>query len=250
MKVISQQYEDFVKRDFERYVSWHRRVLSAPPEQYQVLRDKITQAVDVESNLSVLNLCAGNGSLISYLNQSFPHWNYVGTDTVKELIEDESTDQVKQENVQLLASSIEEIEKQWSNQFDIVIHGMRLLHFENWKAHIQAAVKATKKGGHIIISSLFNDFDVDLLTLICDYNIPACCEGYCLQYNTFSTAEVTRYCHSLDLKDISFTPFEISFDIPRKNNGVGSYTVRTKEGKRLTISAGLLMQWQILHIVV
>ncbi|MGD2179785.1 methyltransferase domain-containing protein [Lusitaniella coriacea] len=250
MQVISKQYEDFVEQDFERYVKWHRRALEQPPEQYQILREMLAKIVPVEQNLSLLNLCAGNGNLIVYLNQKFSHWNYVGSDTVKRLIEDESTTKIQNKNIKLFPYTIEEIQSQYSNQFDLVVHFMRLLHFEDWREHIKTAVCASKKGGHIFISSLFNSFDVDLLTLVCDYNIPACSKGYCLQYNTFSAAEVERYCQSLDVREIHFTPFEISFDIPRKAEGVGSYTVRTKDGHRLTISAGMLMQWQILHIVV
>jgi SAM-dependent methyltransferase len=249
MQVISQQYEDFVERDFERYVGWHRRVLEQPPEQYRVLREMLAAVVPAEQNLSLLNLCAANGNLIAYLNQCFPHWHYVGTDTVKRLIQDESATQIQRKNVELFPCKIEDIKSKYDRQFDLVVHFMRLLHFENWRAHIEAAVRTVKKGGHIFISSLFNNFDIDLMTLVCDYNIPACSEGYCLQYNTLSAAEVERYCRSLGVQEVQFTPFEISFDIPRKTEGVGSYTVRTKDGHRLTISAGMLMQWQILHIV-
>lgn len=250
MKIISQRYEDYVEQEFDRYVRSHRRALVQPPEQYRVLREMLAAIAPAEEKLSVLNMCAANGSLMSYLNQAFPHWRYVGVETVKRLVEDESVGQVLRDNIELYNCSIHEVGKRWPREFDVVVHWMRLMHFDDWHMHLENAVRAARPGGHVFVSALFNDANVDVVRVVCDYTIPACREGYCIQYNEFSMAGIERYCWSLGVQSVEFTAFELSFDIPRTVEGMGTYTVRTEEGRRLQISGGLLMPWKILHAVV
>ena len=41
-----------------------------------------------------------------------------------------------------------------------------------------------------------------------------------------------------------YMPFEIDIDIPRgESMDIGTYTIKTEDGKRLQISAGLMMPW-------
>jgi SAM-dependent methyltransferase len=250
MQVVSKRYEDFVARDFERYVGWHRRALESPPEQYRVLREWLRATLPGTKRRALLNLCAANGNLLAYLQAAQPAWRYVGLDTVPELLTDESATAIRARDITLEACPIEAVESRWAGQFDVVVHWMRLLHFDDWRAHLRGAVRAARPGGHVFVSSLFNDHDVDLMTTLCDYSISACRDGYCLAYNTLSAAEVERYCRSLGAQEVEFRPFELPFDIPRTATGVGTYTVRTADGRRLSISAGLLMSWQMLHAVV
>lgn len=248
MQLTSNGYEDFVIHDLDRYVGWHRRAVENPPHQYKACVELISKIVESD-NLprKLLNVCAGNGSLISYLNQRFPSFELVGIDTVRELIEDDSATQVLANNVKLLYSPIESFSRE-SGKYDICVHWMRLLHFSDWQSHISMMMQVTEPGGHILVGSLFNDHDVDLLATVLDYNIPACRNGYCLQYNTFSSHQVEEFCYKNGAVEVVFHPYEIPFDIPRKELGVGSYTLTTSDGKRETISGGLRMQWQFLHI--
>jgi hypothetical protein len=49
----------------------------------------------------------------------------------------------------------------------------------------------------------------------------------------------------------SFTlePFEIQIDIARTGRGLGTFTLHLHDGRRLQVSAGMLMNWGILQIV-
>lgn len=248
MNIFSDSYEDFVIHDLQRYVQWHRRALENPPDQYKLCADLVKKLISTDqSSIKLLNACAGNGSLIYHLSKEFTNLTFVGVDSVKELIEDDSTEKIVSSNIKLayLPTWILDIEKQ---KYDLSIHWMRLLHFADWQSHIKALMTATKPGGNILVSSLFNTHNVDLLATILDYSIPACRDGYCLQYNTFSCSQIKQFCHANGAKSVEFFPYEIPFDIPRKQSGVGSYTITTKNGNRETISGGLRMQWQVLHI--
>ncbi len=250
MHYISRSYEEFVNRDFDRYVGWHIRALDKPPEQYRVLTRFIQSFASPDDQYSLLNLSAANGNLIAHLRETFPRWSYLGVDSVRGLVDHPSSQHVLAENVRLEHMTIEAVEKRLARQFDIVVHWMRLLHFDDWRQQIRATLRAATSGGHILISSLFNEHDVDLQLTVCDHSIPACEEGYCLQYNTVSAAEFRRFCTSLGARNVDFTRFDLPFDLPKPERGVGTYTVRTEDGERLQISAGILMQWQIAHIVV
>lgn len=251
MKVVSQKYEDFVEQDFDRYVQWHRGALDKPPHLYEVLRDLLAAEFDAAVPGNLLNICAGNGNLIHFLNQSRPDWSYVGVDTVDRLISDESAARVRGPNVSLEhIDDYADVAGRWPGRFDATVHWMRLLHFEDWQTHLDATIKATRKGGHVFVASLFNSYDVDLMTVLHDWNQKACRNGYGLQYNTFSAKQVLKFCEQRKVMKAELTDFEIPFDIPRKSSGFGTYTVKAADGRRLQISAGLLMQWKILHVIV
>lgn len=252
MEVRSSKYEDFVSHDLERYLGWHRRALENPPDQYKACAALITEkALNLpdhdESGLSLLNVCTGNGSLLSYLHSKFPSFKFVGIDTVKELIVDGSALQKTYGNIDLVHAPIKYLHDQ-AKTYDICVHWMRLLHFSDWQEHLLGMMKVTKTNGHIFVSSLFNDHDVDLLATILDHNIKACQEGFALQYNTFSCEQIRKFCVEHGASTVAFYPYEIPFDIPRQKSGVGSYTLTKTDGKRETISGGVRMQWNFLHI--
>jgi len=42
-------------------------------------------------------------------------------------------------------------------------------------------------------------------------------------------------------------PFYMPVDLEKKGKGLGSYTILTQDGKRMTISGGMLLNWGFLY---
>ena len=251
MTLKSQEYETFVERDFDRYIGWHQGAVEKPPYQYELCANLTAEHCGTIPDGKLVNLCAANGNLLHFLKKHLSGWQFLGLETSRLLVDHESTASLTTDNLR-----VEHCESYASGaslhpgEFDVAVHWMRLLHFSDWKEHIAAATKLVRPGGHVLVSSLFNHHDVDLPTVLQDWSVPACRDGYGMQYNTFSGPEVLRHCVAQGFQSATLTPLEFPFDIPRRPNGFGTYTVKSAEGERLQISGGVLMHWQILHIIV
>lgn len=250
MNVRSTAYEDFVEHDFERYVGWHVRALEQPPHQYEVCVDALRSALPPAGPVDLLNLCAANGNLLVHLHAAFAAWRLTGVDTVERLVEHPSSSVARELGATLETRPAEEWADAYGGRFDAVVHWMRLLHFADWRVHLRAAVAACRPGGHVLVSSLFNDLDVDLEAIVLDHSIAASEQGYAIRYDTISSREAERFLDSLGVTSASFSDIELPFDLERPAGGVGSYTVRAADGKRILLSAGLRMNWRLLHVTV
>ena len=51
------------------------------------------------------------------------------------------------------------------------------------------------------------------------------------------------YLKTLGYEKFEYIPFEIDIDLPQTTKDIGTYTIKSEEGKRIQISAGLMMPW-------
>ncbi len=133
--------------------------------------------------------------------------------------------------------------------FDIVINWMTLLALDGYKEPLKNLVKTTTGGGHIFISSLFNDHEVDIYAKVNDYTRPSGKAGVRANYNTYSIKNFIEYTYSLGVSKVEVYDFEIGIDLPKTTKGIGTYTLKLENGKRIQVSAGYLMNWKIIHII-
>ena len=94
------------------------------------------------------------------------------------------------------------------------------------------------------ITSLFFDGDVSCRIEVQDDATPTSEMPYRSSfYNVYAIPQIKQL---LEHRGYHFacTPFEIDIDLPKPaSNGMGTYTVRLEDGKRLQISGPLLMNW-------
>jgi hypothetical protein len=63
-------------------------------------------------------------------------------------------------------------------------------------------------------------------------------------YNVYSLPLIERFLYSLGYTNFQYTPFEIDQDLPRpRHKGMGTYTEKTIDNRRLQVSGPLLMPW-------
>ena len=134
-----------------------------------------------------------------------------------------------------------------NNMFDLVICLQTISWIEDPRNALKELIRICKPNGTIIVSFLCNiNHDVDLYTTIIDHTRSRA--GSKMTYNTFCAKTIGGW-----LADLVFShtihPFSIDIDLPNPRRGVGTYTIPMKDGNRIEISAGYLMNWGFLEIV-
>ena len=126
----------------------------------------------------------------------------------------------------------------------MVFCAQTLLAISRPKKFLLKIIEILRPGGYFIVSSLFNTFhDVDLFIKVRDHTRKG---NIFLTYNTFSKTTIEKWIKS---KCVYFDilPFEMPVDLSEIPNGLGSYTLKLENGKRITISGGMLMNWGFLY---
>jgi ubiquinone/menaquinone biosynthesis C-methylase UbiE len=135
-----------------------------------------------------------------------------------------------------------------TDEFDLVICWQTLSWIDDPKAATRELIRVTRPGGTVLASSLFNEgFDVDIQAYVRDRTRSSSSAGT-YTYNTYSRSTVDEWLQDLGC-DFEILPFDIAVDLPRAGRGLGTFTERLADGRRMQISAGLLMNWGILKIV-
>ncbi len=190
----------------------------------------------------IADIACGGGTLTYHIKTFFPSAKFILLDMnedaltiAKEINNDINAEFLKED---FLNTSIP------SCSCDIVFCMQTLLSVSDPKGFITKLIEITKKGGIFIISSLFNiEYDVDLYVKAYDHTKKG---NYIVNYNTFSKRTVKEW---IDNK-VSFwkiKPFYIPTKIEKAGRGLGSHTIETKEGKYITISGGLMLNWGFLY---
>ena len=123
----------------------------------------------------------------------------------------------------------------------------------SWLGHPEKALKElvriTRPGGRLYLSSLFNHaHDADIYSKVYDWTRDSTKQGHYASYNTYSMKTIYKWLKGL-VRDVNLYRFDIDIDLPDKLRGLGTYTVKQEDGKRLQISAGMLLNWGILKII-
>ncbi len=133
--------------------------------------------------------------------------------------------------------------------FDLSCCWQTLSWLENPKEALRELVRITKPGGRLFLSSLFNhDHDVDIYSKVIDWTRESTKQGHYSYYNTYCMRTIDEWLKGI-VSNVELYIFDIDIDLPEKLKGIGTYTVKLKDGKRLQISAGMLLNWGILKII-
>lgn len=130
------------------------------------------------------------------------------------------------------------------NKYDVIFFWKILLALAEYKEIVKKLYTLTKEGGYTIISSLFNDKDVDLEIKARDHALDMGQDDF-FYYNIYSVKEFTKYCQEIGFKKVTFYDFDIGIDLPDTFEGMGTYTVKMADEKRMQISSGIWMNWKI-----
>jgi len=240
--------EDYIKayqKDTKEVNEYYLKYLHNKSGQ-QLLLEKVISA-DKPAAKQIADIACGAGTLSYHISKLYPEAEFSLIDVndsalakAKEVLKD-----VK--NVKFVNHSIFDLSP-FKEQFDIVFCWMTLLALDKPKEALDQLLSACKKGGKIYASTLFNfHHDVDVYAHFTDHTRDSGKEGIFMQYNTFSMHTLDKWLKG-KVQSYKVHEFNPDIDFEYDGKGIGTYTVTTKEGKRLQISGGMLMSWGILEI--
>jgi SAM-dependent methyltransferase len=238
----------------KRHLDYHRSQYLTKYRSTVALEQLIGRYIETRIVKNALDVATGTGANIYHLSKLFPEADWIGVDIVEELFSvglDLMRELgIKKEPEFCVADAFNLVEKFAPNSFDLVLSSQTLSWMSNYEQPVEQMFKVARKGGWIVISSLFTESMVDAEIKICQYR------DYDFEqfdgptyYNVYCLEKFCNYCRSMGASNIHVNNFEMDVDLPRPNHrGMGTYTETMKCGKRLQISGPLLLPWKIILI--
>jgi methyltransferase family protein len=190
---------------------------------------------------AILDAGAGAGANMKHLSDLFTDAHWTGVDLAGELVEigrkhlDPTRFTMRQGNLLKLEQDF------GPRRFDVCFSIMTLSWIEDYEAAVQQMLAVTR--GWLFILNLFSETDVDAFIQVTGRRAGPH-DGFKANYNVYSLPRFREFCRTLGAREIVAEPFEIDIDLPRPDHGgMGSWTERTADGRRLQLSGPLLMPW-------
>lgn len=131
-------------------------------------------------------------------------------------------------------------------KFDLVLAIQTLLSIEDYDALLEQMLSMTR--GWLFVSSMFTDFDVDVIIKVKDYTRPDDCPDPG-NYNVYSLSRFRKICEAKGCKQFVSRDFVIDVDLhPPENGGLGTYTRKREDGQRLQFTGPIFLPWKVVGV--
>ena len=191
--------------------------------------------------------CGGAANMV-YLGRTFPGLSWTGVDIASDELFGMAYRALAAAGMKatLIAGDFFELVKLVKGEkYDVVCSIQTLLAVPAWEQALAQLMAVTR--GWLFVTSLFTDFDIDADIRVTDYTRPEGAQGP-FPYNVYSAKRFAARCAELGAKEVASEDFEIDVDLPRAQQGVGTYTERLADGRRLQFSGPLHMPWKFFAI--
>ena len=195
--------------------------------------------------IKVLDIGAGMGANIHYMSQRFPVLELTGVEINSECVRrgSERLRELGANRCSMESGDLFALPREWVGRFSGVVSFATLSWLPTY--HDALGAFADLKPEWMAVTSLFYDGPVDTTITTRDYSRPHASAAFTEKfYNIYSLDLFRTKLESLGYSIASVTPFEIDIDLPRPvAKGMGTYTEKLADGRRLQISASLIMPW-------
>jgi ubiquinone/menaquinone biosynthesis C-methylase UbiE len=232
---------------------YHRRQYDQCYEATRCLFEFIDDTVGDVGNRKVLDVACGAGANVHHMLQRWRESNVTGLDRDGTLL-DYARDRVlplDASRCEFVQADFFELPKLYGPEAFSITTLMQTLQFfgpDEYADVLRALMKVTRDW--VFLSSLFTNKRMDVITGIRDYtrfpeNSFAQDSRQLIFYNTFCMDRFERIAAHLGAKEVVFRDFEISIDLTGPaEGGIGTYTKRLEDGRRLQFSGAVFMPWK------
>lgn len=237
-------YVTGLKADAEESARYFNFSINAKTEQQKVLERMLTERGIAPQ--AIADIACGGGGASVHLSELFPQARFTLVDANESAI---SLARHATEGIEATCA-VGDIYNLGldSESFDLVICWQTLSWLEKPDAALRELVRICKPSGLILASSLFNLLhDVDVYSKVIDHTRPSSAIGINYTYNTYSLRTIREWLTGM-VTDFTIHKFCIPMDLNHNGRGIGTYTVKTDDGERLQLSAGMLLNWGILEV--
>ncbi len=192
---------------------------------------------------NICDMACGGGANVFYLSNRFKNSYFTGIDLSQELVQYGNAILKEKSNCRLYQGDWLQTKTKWREKFDGIISFQTLSWLPEYQEPLRNLSLLNPKW--IAISSLFYEGDIEYTIKLKDYyrasNDKEYEEAY---YNIYSLIRVREYLKKLGYYKFEYMLFEIDIDLPKTESmDIGTYTIKTEDGRRLQISAALMMPW-------
>lgn len=194
---------------------------------------------EVSSKIRLCDFGCAAGEFLYYLQTLLPNASLEGLDVLPSLIQkcSQFVPTAKLQVGSLLDSNCKD-ENQYDKSFLIGVHSI----FDEFETCFGNLIKWTKPGGAVYIAGMFNPFPTDVLI---KYKNSENYESDVFEsgWNIFSQQSVNEYlAKNKKVKTFSFEKFDISIDLPPKEDPIRSWTIKDEKGQRFIVNGLCLLQ--------
>ncbi|MGG1664125.1 class I SAM-dependent methyltransferase [Brevibacillus sp. NRS-1366] len=204
--------------------------------------------LNAHDHKKIVDIGAGQGANLNYMAKKFPASGFKGIDLNACLV-DQGNRYFQDHhltNCRLLQGDLYQLDQAHIGLYDGVVSYQTL----SWLPEYQTPLRKMMEldADWIALTSLFFDGDVDCTITVKDYTQSIGGENYRQSYyNIYSLNRVKEFFKENGYTKFSSIPFEIDIDLPKsEKTGMGSYTEKLTDGRRLQISGPVLMSWYFL----
>ncbi len=228
---------------------YHLSQIQHPYRSTEVFADWLEEYGFIQRS-RVLDMACGAGANTLYMANRYKDSQFVGLDINEEFIicgNKQIETECAYNNCCLYKGDWFHPDNKWIGAFDGIISFQTLLMFPDYREALKMLVELQPKW--IACSSLFYEGRIEYTNKFRNYYRPSADKEYTdTYYNIHSIPLFQEYMRGLGYPEFRYIPFEIDIDLPKTENlDIGTYTIKTEDGKRIQVSGGLMMPW---HFVV
>jgi ubiquinone/menaquinone biosynthesis C-methylase UbiE len=237
-------YKEALKVDKETSTKCYQSSLQRKTEQQKML-ERILNELKLEPR-DIADIACGGGGSTYHLGQLYPKARYSLVDVNEDAVA-MAREATQGLDARCLVGDIYQLDLP-ADSFDLVICWQTLSWIDDPKAALRELVRICRPGARVYASSLFNvHHDVDVYSKVEDRTRPSSAQGLRYTYNTYSMASIRDWIGDA-VSQLAIHEFEIPLDLPASGRGLGTFTARLDDGRRLQLSGGMLLNWGILEL--
>ena len=193
-----------------------------------------------------LDIGCGAGSNIYYLSRVLPGFHWTGVDLAGDMLFPIAREKFAGADIDptLISGDLFELDRVLPQQrFDLVISTQTLSWVPDHERALCQALDVTR--GWLVVSSLFTEADVDTDCLVYDHTVVPELPPY--HMNVYSLKRTRALCDEHGCREFRSAPFDIDIDLPPPaSGGLGTYTERLADGRRLQFSGPVYLPWKFI----
>jgi SAM-dependent methyltransferase len=233
---------------------YHRRQYDQCYEATRCLFEFIDDTVGEVGSRKILDVACGAGANVHHMLQRWRESNVTGLDRDEVLLDYARARVLPQDasRCDYVPADFFDLPRLYEPDTFSVTTLMQTLQFfgpDEYAEVLRTLIKVTRDW--VFVSSLFTDKRMDVVAGIRDYTRFA--EDSFIQdsrqlifYNTFCMDRFRRVSAQLGVKQVIFRDFDIGIDLTGPaQGGIGTYTERLADGRRLQFSGAVFMPWKL-----
>ncbi len=230
----------------QQYLAYQSKYAEKMREGDKVLINKIQSIVEQRGGVEgirLLDVGCSTGNLLLHIQRLVPGLALVGLDLSKDAVE------MCQANPQLqginfVVGSAMSMENLFEQPFDIVIANAMVhpLTYEEFEQALVQFGRVLKPNGYHLNFDGFHPFEQEIAVM--EYSTYGSSLGIPIYYRSFT--RTSQLLERAGFDRIEFHPFEMPFDLerdPQDFTNLTTYTVRTEDGKRMSMRGSIYQSW-------